>query len=79
MNLRFLADADLNPAIGRGLRRREPAISFQAAEGVIPDGMPDPEVLRMAADLNRVWFRETSRQCRRILPDSSKITNRPDC
>ena len=54
MNLRFLADADLNPAIGRGLRRREPAISFQAAEGVIPDGMPDPEVLRMAADLNRV-------------------------
>ena len=54
MNLRFQADADLNPAIGRGLRRREPSIDFRAAAGVIPDGTPDPEVLRIAAAAGRV-------------------------
>ena len=54
MNLRFQADADLNPAIGRGLRRREPSIEFQAAAGVIPDSRPDLEVLRIAAEAERV-------------------------
>lgn len=54
MNLRFQADADLNPAIGRGLRRREPSIDFRAAAGVIPDGTSDPEVLRIAAESGRV-------------------------
>ena len=54
MNLRFQADADLNPAIGRGLRRREPSIDFRAAAGVIPDGTSDPEVLRIAAEAGRV-------------------------
>ena len=54
MNLRFQADADLNPAIGRGLRRREPSIDFRAAAGVIPDGASDPEVLRIAAESGRV-------------------------
>lgn len=54
MNLRFQADADLNPAIGRGLRRREPSIDFRAAAGVIPDGMSDPDVLRTAAEAGRV-------------------------
>ena len=54
MNLRFQADADLNPAIGRGLRRREPSIDFRAADGVIPDGKSDPEVLRIAAESGRV-------------------------
>ena len=54
MTLRFQADADLNPAIGRGLRRREPSIDFRAAAGVIPDGTPDPDVLRIAAEAGRV-------------------------
>lgn len=36
------------------MRRREPAIDFRAAAGVIPDGTPDPEVLRIAADAGRV-------------------------
>lgn len=54
MSLRFQADADLNPEIGRGLRRREPAIDFRGAGGVIPDGTPDPEVLRIAAEADRV-------------------------
>ena len=49
MSIRFQADANLNPEIGNGLRRREPAIDFRNALGVIADGTLDPEVLRMAA------------------------------
>jgi hypothetical protein len=54
LSFRFQADADLNPEIGRGLRRREPAIDFRAAVGVIADGTPDSEVLQIAADDGRV-------------------------
>src|SRR5207249_3683616 len=54
LSLRFQADADLNPAIGRGLRRREPSVDFRAAAGVIPDGTADPDVLRIAAEAGRV-------------------------
>ena len=54
MSFRFHADADLNPEIGRGLRRREPAIDFRAATGVISDGTLDSEVLRIAANAGRV-------------------------
>jgi hypothetical protein len=54
LSLRFQADADLNPEIGQALRRREPAIDFRAAEGVIPAGTPDPEVLAIAAEARRV-------------------------
>jgi len=54
LSFRFQADADLNPEIGRGLRRREPAIDFRAAVGVIAEGTPDSEVLQIAADDGRV-------------------------
>jgi hypothetical protein len=54
LSLRFQADADLNPAIGRGLKRREPSIDFREAAGVIPDGTGDSEVLRIAAAADRV-------------------------
>ena len=54
MSFRFQADADLNPEIGRGLRRREPAVDFRGATGAIPDGTLDPEVLQIAADAGRV-------------------------
>ena len=54
MKIAFQADADLDPAIGRGLRRREPSIDFQGAAGVIPDGTPDLQVLRIAADAGRL-------------------------
>lgn len=54
MKIRFQADADMHPDIRRGLIRREPAIDFQAASGVIPDGTADPDVLRIAADEGRV-------------------------
>jgi predicted nuclease of predicted toxin-antitoxin system len=54
VSLRFQADACLDAGIGRGLRRREPAIDFRDASSVILDGTPDPEVLEAAADDGRV-------------------------
>jgi len=54
LKIAFQADADLDPAIARGLRLREPSIDFQDAGGVIPDGTPDLQVLRIAADAGRV-------------------------
>ena len=54
MSFRFQADADLNPDIQRGLRRRELAIDFRVAAGVMPDGTSDPDILRIAADAGRV-------------------------
>ena len=51
---RFLADADLNHKTLLGLRWREPTIDFLSARegGVI--GLPDPDVLNVAADLGRL-------------------------
>jgi hypothetical protein len=54
MSLRFQADADLNPEIERGLRRREPAIDFRGAATVIPEGTPDLEVPQFSAAAGRV-------------------------
>ncbi len=54
MNLSFLADADLNFKIVRGLRRKEPAIDFLEAKSAGVLGLQDPQVLRLAAELRRV-------------------------
>ena len=52
--MRFQADADVDPDIGHGLLRREPAIDWRAAQGFIADATPDPEVLQFAANDGRV-------------------------
>jgi hypothetical protein len=54
MRPRFQADADFNQKIVAGLKRREPAVDLQDARagGVI--GLPDPEVLAMAAESGRI-------------------------
>jgi predicted nuclease of predicted toxin-antitoxin system len=54
VRIQFQADANLNPAIGRGLVRREPAINWRPAQSVISDATPDIEVLRLAAEDGRV-------------------------
>jgi len=54
MRLRFLADANLDARIIRGLKRRQPEIDFQRAEEASLIGRSDAEVLKIAADLNRV-------------------------
>jgi hypothetical protein len=52
--IRFQADADLDHDIVVAVRRREPVIEFASAadSGII--GLPDPEVLEIAAVSGRV-------------------------
>ena len=69
MKITFQADADLDPDIGRGLRRKEPAIDFRGAAGVIPDGTPDPRVLEVADDAERVLVTRDVRTMRVHLED----------
>ena len=54
MKIKFQADADLNEDILTGVRRREPALDFEtAAEGGLK-GVPDEQVLALAARKERV-------------------------
>ena len=50
----FLADADLNRAIVCGVQRREPTIDFMAAQAASLEGMPDSDVLAVAAREGRI-------------------------
>jgi hypothetical protein len=50
VKVRFQADANLDPDIGLGLQRRDPSLDYRGALGLIPDGIPDPDVLRLAAE-----------------------------
>ena len=52
--MRFQADADLNHIIVKATLRREPSIDFQTAHVAGLVGLPDPEVLALAAQAERV-------------------------
>jgi predicted nuclease of predicted toxin-antitoxin system len=52
--IRFLADASLHDAIVSGCRRREPAMDFLSANEAKLEGVPDPEVLALAAEQDRI-------------------------
>lgn len=54
MLVRFLADSDLKGAIVRRCRRREPSMDFLSAAGAKLEGVPDPEVLVLAAGQDRI-------------------------
>ena len=54
MTPRFQSDADFNFKIVAGIRRREPALDIQAAHESNLAGLPDTEVLSMAARAGRV-------------------------
>ncbi len=54
MRARFLADADLHPQIVLGLKRVEPELDFETAQAAALRGVPDPEVLQIATEKNRV-------------------------
>jgi hypothetical protein len=49
MKIRFLADADLNHDVVKGVLRREPGIDFRTGVGGELRGLSDPEVLALAA------------------------------
>lgn len=52
--VRFLADASLHHAIVSGCLRRDPAIDFLSAHLAKLDGIPDPDVLAIAAEQGRI-------------------------
>jgi hypothetical protein len=54
MRPRFQADADFNHKIAAGLRRREPADDIRSAHEGCVIGVPDPEVLTIAAESSRI-------------------------
>jgi hypothetical protein len=51
---RFQADNDLRSSIRTGVLRRESSLDFQSAGVAKLDGVPDLEVLRLAAESNRI-------------------------
>jgi hypothetical protein len=54
VKIRFQADNDLRNAIRTGVIRREPSIDFRSAQEAQLDGIPDQEVLRIAAERGRI-------------------------
>lgn len=52
--IRFLADADLNEGIVAGCLRREPEMDFLSANDAGLEGLPDAEVLALAAAQGRI-------------------------
>jgi len=61
VKIKFQADADLNEDILTGVRRREPAVDFQTAAEAGLRGVPDEQVLALAAREGRVLV---SHDCR---------------
>jgi len=54
VRIKFIADADLNYSIVAALKRREPGVDFTAAGAAGLEGLPDSEVLGVAATRGRV-------------------------
>ena len=69
MTLRFQADADLNAEIVAGVLRREPSIDFQTADEANLRGVPDPEVLALAAQEGRILVTHDRRTMPRHFAD----------
>lgn len=73
---RFQSDANLNPAIGRGLVRRDPAVDRRPTQRSIPDATPDPDVLQLPADGSA---RRLAHRQRPISREASKSKPRVHC
>lgn len=69
MRVRFQADADLNEDIAAGLVRREPLIDLRTAEEANLRGLPDPQVLAVAAQENRILVTHDRRTMPRHFAD----------
>jgi len=54
MKIRFLADADLNHDVVKGVLRRDQGIDFRTGVGGELRGLSDPEVLALAASEGRI-------------------------
>jgi predicted nuclease of predicted toxin-antitoxin system len=61
MRVRFQADADLDGRVVRGLRRAAPEIDIRTAADAQLEGVKDPEVLRIAAQTERILVSQDRR------------------
>ena len=61
MRVKFQADADLDGRVLRGMKRTVPDINFQTATEAGLEGLPDPEVLHIAAEQDRILVSQDRR------------------
>ena len=61
MRVKFQADADLDQRVLRGIKRTVPDIDFQTATQAGLEGLPDPEVLHIAAEQGRILVSQDRR------------------
>ncbi len=71
MKVRHQADNDLRRAIAHGVVRRELQMNLRSAQAARLDAVPDPDVLALAADEDRILV---SHDFESMLP--SQILNR---
>jgi predicted nuclease of predicted toxin-antitoxin system len=77
MVVKFLADSDLNERIVRGVWRREASLDILSAhQGGVID-LPDPEVLRIAAEAGRVLISSDAKTMPRHFGDFCRTRSSP--
>lgn len=79
MKIQFQADADFNVEVVLGLLRREPGIDFQTAAEANLRGVPDPEVLALAAQEQRILVTHDRRTMPRHFATLSFTTKAREC
>lgn len=77
MKVRFQADADLNAEIVAGVLRREPRIDFRSADEARLRGVPDPQVLALAAEEGRILVTHDRRTMPRHFAEFIREHNSP--
>jgi predicted nuclease of predicted toxin-antitoxin system len=77
MKTRFLADADLNHDIVKGVLRREPGIDFRTAIGGELRDLSDREVLALAASENRILVSHDRKTMPRASAEFVSATSSP--
>jgi uncharacterized protein DUF5615 len=77
MRVRFQADADLDGRVLRGLRRAAPEIDMRTAIEAGLEGLPDFEVLRLAAEAGRVLVSQDRRTMPGHFRRFASTTNSP--
>lgn len=77
MKVRFLADANLNQHILSGVLRQVPEIDFKTAHEAHLHGLPDAQVLAIAASEGRILVTQDQRTMPAAFGEFIKTNNSP--
>ena len=77
MKITYLADADFNDDVVKGVLRREPAIDFRGAASAGLRGLTDPQVLAVAASEGRILVSHDRKTMPRSFGEFIRTTNSP--